>query len=454
MSKDALPQSSQPTETTDARTSLSIEKYDASATFYDYLTDDLENIFERGDKLRFSKFGSKSIYLPSWSTVMHFLGWTNPSLEMLSLIEEHSGVPLKVSRTARYDLFTQKGVAERSGVEIFNWLTTTAEPFFKQSHLNLQADIERSIKVGSNAGDWLSGITGFKTQARLNDNDDYFELGPLLGYLEQRCREDITFLESTKRKINLQQIDTSRPDTCWELQLPIWQASSLVEEAVLNEFLFHIKNIVSKEEYTNTQKLAFIRCYLPVYFDFYFGAFASFEVGCVLYYREEQKSLKSKKGVLNRVITSYAINTKIKSCFEALLDEFRTIIPHKNSKMTWTDLASFIPVEYDESEQISSATKLKRKKIDRMKVWRSKKDFPSYKVLYGFLDNLCESFGEPRNDTLRDLCLITMGIDRQITELSKLGVKDGITQYEMESEIRSMFTTYDKYYQFTLDKYL
>jgi hypothetical protein len=454
MSKDALPHSSPPTETTDARASLSIEKYDASATFYDYLADDLENLFEQGDKLRFSKFGTQSAYLPSWTTVMQFLGWTNPSLKMLSFIEGHTGVPLKISRTARYDLFTQKGVAERAGFEVFNWLTTAAEPFFKQPYSNLHFDIDRASKVGSNAGDWLSGITGFKTQARLNDNDDYFELGPLLGYLEQRCREDITFLESTKIKVKQQQIDTSRSDTCWELQLPLWQASSLVEEAVLNEFLFHFKNIASKEVYSKTQKMAFIRCYLPVYFDFYFGAFASFDVGCVLYYRDEQQSLKSKKGILNRAITSYAINTKIKSCFEALLDEFRTIIPHQKSKMTWTDLASFIPVEYDETEQRSSATKLKRKKTDRMKVWRSKKDFPSYEVLYGFLDNLCGSFGEPRNDTLRDLCLIAMGIDRQITELSKLGVKDGIAQYEMELEIRSMFTTYDKYYQFTLDKYL
>jgi hypothetical protein len=454
MSKDALPKSSPLTETTDAKTSLSIEKYDASATFYDYLADDLENLFEQGDKLRFSKFGTQSAYLPSWTTVMQFLGWTNPSLKMLSFIEGHTGVPLKVSRTARYDLFTQKGVAERAGFEVFNWLTTAAEPFFKQPYSNLHVDINRASKVGSNAGDWLSIIAGYKAQAKLEHNGDYFELTPVIEYLEQRCKEDITFLESTKIKVKQQQIDTSRSDTCWKLQLPLWQASSLVEEAVLNEFLFHFKNIASKEVYSSAQKLAFIRCYLPVYFDFYFGVYASFEVGCVLYYRDDQQSLKSKKGILNRAITSYAINTKIKSCFEALLDEFRTIIPHKNSKMTWTDLASFIPVEYDESEQISSATKLKRKKTDRMKVWRSKKDFPSYKMLYGFLDNLCGSFGEPRNDTLRDLCLITMGIDRQITELSKLGVKDGITQYEMESEIRSMFTTYDKYYQFTLDKYL
>jgi hypothetical protein len=454
MSKDALRQQSKNLDSSAAIAPLAIERCDESTSLYNYLADDLENIYERGDKLRFSQLGTQSVYLPSWFTVMHFLGWTNPSLKVLSFIEEHSGVPLKVSRTARYDLFTQKGVAGRSGVEIFNWLTRATESFLKQPQSNLLQDIKSATEVGSNAGDWLSGIAGYKTQAKFKFKDDYFEFTPLIKYLEQRCREDVTFLESTKRKIKQQQIDTSRPDTCWALQLPLWQTSSLVEEAVLNEFLFHFKNIASKEVYSKTQKMAFIRCYLPVYFDFYFGVYASFEVGCVLYYRDDQESLKSKTDILNRVITSYAINTKIKSCFEALLDEFRTIIPHQDSKMTWTDLASFIPVKFDESEQRSSATKLKRKKIDRMKVWRSKKDFPSYEMLYGFLDNLCGSFGEPRNDTLRDLCLITMGIDRQITELSKLGVRDGIAQYEMELEIRSMFTTYDKYYQFTLDKYL
>lgn len=81
MSKDALPKSSPLTETTDTKTSLSIKKYDASATFCDYLADDLESLFERGDKLHFSKFGTQSAYLPSWTTVMQFLGWTNPSLK-------------------------------------------------------------------------------------------------------------------------------------------------------------------------------------------------------------------------------------------------------------------------------------------------------------------------------------------------------------------------------------
>ena len=454
MSKDALPQLSHKTDALPAKAPLAIESHDDSTTLYNYLADDLDNIFQRGDKLRFSKFGTQSAYLPSFATAMQFLGWKNPSLTLFSFIEAHTGVPLKVSRTARYDLFGQKGVAERAGVEVFNWLTITAESFFKLSRPNLLLDIDRAVRAGSNAGDWLSGIEGYTAQARLNDSDNYFELEPLLGYLELRCREDVIFLESAKSKINQQQIDTSSPDISWQLQQPLWQESSLVDETILNGLASHFKTVALKEAYSSTQKLSFLRCYLPVYFDFYFGAFASFEVGCILYYRDDNESLESKKGILNLAITSYSENPKVKSCFEALLIEIRDAIPYQGRKMTWTDLASFIPVNVDESELETSATTLKRKKVDRLKVWRNKKDLPNNGLLRKFLCNLHEYFGEQDNTVLGDLCLIAMGIDRQVIQLSKMAEREGISKREIESEIRSVLTTYDKYYQHSLNQYL
>ncbi|MCL1056826.1 hypothetical protein L2729_02325 [Shewanella gelidimarina] len=454
MSKDALPQSSQYPQTTEAKTSLPIERYDGSATLYDYLADGLESIFEQGDKLRFSKFGTQSAYLPSWATVMQLLGWTNPSLKMLSFIEGHTGVPLKVSRTARYDLFTQKGVAERAGFEVFNWMTTAADPFFKQSCSKLQLDMDRASKVGSNAGDWLSGVAGYKAKAKLEHNDDYFELVPLIKFLEKRCREDVSFLELAKKQIKQQQLDTNNPSMAWQLQLPLWNTSSLVDETILNDFSSHFKKIASKETYSNTQKLSFISCYLPIYFDFYFGAFASFEVGCVLYYRDEHESLESKKGILNRAITSYSTTPKVKSCLEALLDEIRDVIPNQERKMTWTDLAAFIPVNVDESELEYSATKLKRKKVDRLKAWRNKKDLPTNDLLRRFLGNIYESIGEQGSSALGDLFVIATGIDRQVTYLSKQAEREGISKGEIESEVRAVLTTYNKYYQHSLKQYL
>lgn len=450
MSKDASPQSSQPSDTIDIKIHQRIETCDDSYTLYDYFADDLERIFERGDKLRFSKFGTQSAFLPSVATVMQFLGWNNPSLKMLSFMEGHTGVHLKVSRTARYDLFTQKGVAERAGFEVFSWMTSAAEPFFKQPHAKLQSDLDRSIKLGSNAGDWLTGIAGYKAQAKLKYDDNYFEFTPLINYLEQRCLEDVTFLESVKIKITQQQLDTSNPDTCFALQLPLWQASSLVDEALLNEILSLFKKNSLAEIYSNTQKLNVIRCFLPIHFDFYFGAFASFEVGCVLYYRDEHESLESKKGVLNRAITSYAKNTRVKSCLEALLLEIKDIIPNQKRRMTWTDLAVFIPINIDESEQEYAATTLKRKKVDRLKAWRNKKDLPSNDLLRHFLSNLYEYFGEQDSTALGDLFVIATAIDRQVIHLSKLAERDGISRYEIESEVRTALSNYDKYYQHSL----
>lgn len=454
MSKDALSHSSQPTEITDARIPQDNGRGSNSPALHRYLVDALENIFEQGDKLRFSKFGTQSVFLPSCATVMQFLGWTNPSLKMLSFIEDSSGVPLKMSRTARYDLFNQKGVAERAGYEVLNWLTTSTKPFFKLSNLNIQFDIDRAGNVGSNSGDWLTGIAGYKAKAKLKYHDNYFEFVPLITYLEQRCSEDVSFLESAKAKVKQQKIDINRPDTYWQLQLPLWQKSSLVEETILNEFLAHLKNIASKERYSNSQKLAFISCYLPIYFDFYFGAFASFEVGCVLYYHGEHESLESKKGILNRAITSYAANPKIKSCLEALLIEIRDVIPNQECKMTWTDLAAFIPVNVDENELPYSATTLKRKKVDRLKSWRNKKDLPTNDLFRRFLSNLYESFGEQDTTALGDLFVIAIGIDRYVIQLSKQVECEGISKSEIEAAVRAVLSDYDKYYLHMLRQYL
>lgn len=444
MSKDALPLETEITQS-----------QNAGDTMPDLLTQTehyLQQCQEQGEKVKINILGMKTYFLPSVEVVAQLFGGKYTYLNNLSMIEEDSGQPLSISRSGRYDLLGKKGIAARSAKKMFRWLKSVAQPFLNtQSESTLQ-DIERATNVGSNAADWIFLVNGFKKGYEASGTKANHELNPLLDFILDRCEVDVSCLELARSKAATQGIGAADVKAGWQLQIPLWLNHSFVSEGRLNEFTEVLGHYTDKKLMSDAHKQSLIRCYFSLYFDFYFGAISSYEVGCVLFHTTDIEEAKANKGILCRAILAYATDISVKTCFGALLEELESVVLQLVGSTGKREVASFIPVDIDKSKDETFT--LRQKQYDRLKSWRSGRASPSDEVLSQFLGNLAVHVGKNNGDAILFICRIAISLDKEIKQLLKLSEKDYANTAEVEHELKLVLATYGNYYQRCLNRYI
>jgi hypothetical protein len=446
MSKDTLPHKVE--NTIDSKSS------EALPDLFMQMEEQLSWLADRGGKIRLHNQGMKALFLPSAETASYFIFGKSGFLKNIEMIEEKEQLPLNISRSGRYDLIGKKGVAARSATKLISWLKSVIPPtLFTQDSESQQ--VSTAIKVGSNAADWLMVINSFEKGFKSSGTNESHEFYPLFDYINKRCEADIFQCKEATRQITTSNINETDLSAAWLQYKPLWLEHSLVSEDRLNEFtevLGHMSlngQQVDKTLMTDTEKLTFFRGYFTQYFDFYFGAISSYEVGCVLFYADDIEVAKSKQGILCRSLITYATDPAIKSCFGALLLELEIVVEELVGAVGKRKIASFIPVQPDTSKEESFT--LKQKQYDRLKSWRSGRASPSDEVLRQFLGNLAALVGKNNGDAILFLCRITISLDKEIKQFLKLSKKDYAYTTDVERELMKVFSTYEDYYQSSLN---
>ncbi|MCL1047521.1 hypothetical protein L2737_19655 [Shewanella electrodiphila] len=453
MSKDALPQSSQPTEINCGNKSKEMD-----TDFLTHIEDYLQQCQEQGEKVRLHSVDMKSLFLPSVETVGKRLGGRFSFVNTLSTVEDYSGVTLKMSRSGRYSLASRKGTTVVSASKFLSWLKVIAAPFFSSQSRQTMEYVTRASKVSSTAADWIMNVNSFESGFKFASVNLSHEFYPLFDYISKRCDADVCQREETKRQTDASYIDDKNLKSAWLQYMPLWSEHSLVSKARLSELTKVISRMtmdgqqVNKELMTDTDKLSYLRCYFALHFDFYFGAMASFEVGLKLFYTKDVEQMKAQKGILCRSLNAYVSEPQIKSCFGALLDELKDEVSQLVGSIGYRKMASFIPVEVDSSKEESH--KLSQKQYDRLRSWRSGKDSPSDDLLNQFLDNLAGYAGKSNGAPIRMVCRIAISIDKEIKQLLKASKQDYANPADVEHELIQVLADYDRYYQACLNHYI
>jgi hypothetical protein len=400
-------------------------------TILDNFHHDLKDCADEQNKVKIIDFKSPSFFLPPTSKVQELLGNMDNQKPLIDLVESFFGIQLKISRTSKYALFNQ-GVGLRTVNKIVNWLKNIPIPWKELINRRLMAKVERSIRVGSNAGSWLSSISGFRLS-------DHGEFEPLLSFIEQRCNTEVELLLRIKEAEKPTSDDIAAK---WQAQQPLWRGNPYIPPNITESVTELILLEQQGKKLNEQQSLSFVESYFYLYFDFYLEAITYYEIGYLIHFHFDvnQDKIENQLGLLTRVINAYAAQDNRKTCFSCLLKEFKELY-----KTSYRNLASFIVIE--ESEPSLSGEFLEDKQYKQFKDWRNGKNLPGKAKLTRFLKNLDKYANIESGSITFDMCRITMGVDKLVNELLLQTKNVNCKQVDVEVAIKKVLSNIPNYYR-------
>ena len=412
----------------------------------DKFHDDLKDSADKQNKVKIEDYKSPSFYLPPISKVFALLDFVTNQKQLIDLFESSFDKPLNISRTNKYAFFKQ-GVGLRTVSKIVNWLKVIPFPWKDLTNKRAMVKFERSIRVGSNAAGWFSGVNSFQVIFKRFGKTDH-EFTPLFNFIEQRCNTEVDLLLRIKEEVKAGKLTSDDTAAAWQAQQPLWVDNHHIPQDVMNNFIELMLKHQQGEKLTEQQTLSFIECYLYLCFDFYLEAITHFEIGCRMSYGTDQDKIKNDLGMITKAINAYAIQDDIKTCFGGLLKEFKDVLSESVSDTSYRKLASFIEINEVESSEFGESKEDKQYK--QLKDWRNGKNLPSGKKLTVFLENLDEYAETNSGFVTFDMCRITMGVDKLVNELVRQTKKENCKQADVEVVIKKVLSNIPNYYRANL----
>ena len=416
----------------------------------DKFHDELTQSADENNKIKIEDFKSPSFYLPPISKVFALLDFITNQKQLIDLFENTYETPLNISRAYKYAFFKQ-GVGSRTVSKIVNWLKVIPFPFEQLATKRMMAKITRSNRAGSNAGGWLSGISGFQMSfKRFGRTEHEFTL--LFDFLEQRCNTEVNLLINIKEEVKAGRLTSDDIKAAWKAQHPLWKNNPYIPLGVTDSFVELVLLHNQGKQLSEQQTLNFIESYLYLYFDFFLEAITHYEIGCRMCYGDNKDKIENDLGMIANAIYAYAIDDNIKTCFAGLLKEFKDVLSETIEETGYRKLATFIEIE--ESDSSISGESLEDKQYNQLKDWRNGVNLPSSKKLTVFLQNLDEYANASSGFVTFDMCRITMGIDKLVSDVLARTKNENCNQRDIEVAIKKVLANIPNYYKANLKREL
>ncbi|AZQ85324.1 hypothetical protein EKO29_15860 [Colwellia sp. Arc7-635] len=410
--------------------------------FHEELKDSADGL----NKVKIEDFKSPSFYLPPISKVFALLGFITNQKQLIDLFETTYETPLNISRTNKYAFFKQ-GVGLRTVSKIVNWLKIIPFPFEQLTTKKMMAKTIRSNRAGSNAGAWLSGVSGIQTIfKRFGKTKHEFTL--LFDFIEQRCNTEVDLFLRIKEEVKAGKLAPDDIAAAWKAQDPLWKNNLYIPLGVIENFAELLLLHNQGKKLNEQQTLSTIESYVYLYFDFFLEAITHYEVGCRICYGKNKDKIENDLGMITKAIYAYSTQENIKTCFAGLLKEFKDVLSETIEETSYRKLATFIEIE--ESESSISGESIEDKQYNQLKDWRNGVNLPSSKKLTAFLQKLDEYAKTSSGFVTFDMCRIAMGVDKLVNEFLDKTKSENCNQADVEIIIKKVLANIPNYYKTNL----
>ncbi|MBQ4852774.1 hypothetical protein [Pseudoalteromonas sp. MMG012] len=405
---------------------------------------DLIGSVDQQNKVKISDIKSMSFYLPPIIKVQELLGVISNQKQLIDLLESYFEKPLKISTTNKYAIFKQ-GVGLRTVNKIMSWVKEIPFPWEKLASKKVMTRVIKSNRAGSNAGAWLSTISGFRVSYHSEKKDEFT---PLFNFIEKRCSTEDDLILRVQKDVEAGKLKPNDIAAVWAAQQSLWVKNPYIPHDISENIIELMLKHQQRGKLTQQQTLDFIECYLYLFYDFYLEAITHFEIGCRMRYGTDQDKIENDLGMITKAINAYATQDDIRTCFAGILKEFRDALSQLGSETSFRKLASFI--EINEAEPGEFGESKEDKQYKQLKDWRNGKNLPSNKKLKAFLRNIDE-YAEKKSGSLTfEMCKIAMGIDRLVRELLGQAQKENCKQVDVEIVIKKVLSNIPNYYRVNL----
>ncbi|WP_158678843.1 hypothetical protein [Pseudoalteromonas sp. T1lg75] len=354
----------------------------------------IEEMKGTGETFSFSNQGKRNFFLPSpFDTAQFVFGLSMKSL--IQYFEQDSGEKIPIGDSNKKALFNKKGVSYRTAKKLSPWL----RPLLSKGLQNINRDswgiVEKGSQGAYNTAAWGSLLAGFRTEFALSGVEVAMpEQEPQINFLLRRLEAEVEMVTDIRKQVGAGQVKEDDSIALMKLMLPYWKRHTLVPEVQWINFIEKIELIESGNKIVGTKPVTeFIISFIHIHLDFYFHLFASYEVGCVLTYREKKEELEDKPGLLYEAVTNYVANSNLEdykwTCFGELLEALRRAISKRHGELSQRQMAMLIPMGHSGSPSQESDYERHYKKL---KSWRSGKETPRFEQLEKFINNIANHF--------------------------------------------------------------
>lgn len=276
------------------------------------------------NKVRFNILNSPSLYLPTINKVSKLLGFTFNHNTIFSALESQYSKPLDVSRGSRYEL-SKKGVSQKTARKLINWLKSIPFPWEAFLNESFIQELERYLQVNSNAGDWLGIINGYHLQIEQNEqSEEGRELLLFLQFTKRRCDAEVEFLLRVNKETEEEKLSKGDSSKAIKVVESFWRENSRLSKCRVDRLAFASSLSEEGERLTSLQMLEAMEDYAFIYFDFYLEAITHYDIGVRIIHCQDQRKLINDLGFLTKSILTYAQNSHIKTCFDGVLECFKS----------------------------------------------------------------------------------------------------------------------------------
>jgi len=415
-----------------------------NAPILDKFHEDLKDSTDKQNKVKINDFKSPSFYLPPISKVHELLGFITNQKQLIDWLESSYKAPLKISNTSKYAFFKQ-GIGLRTASKIISWLRIIPFPWKELANKKVMAKIIRSNRAGSNAGGWFSTINGFKAS---NYGKTAHEFTLLFNFIEQRCNTEVDLLLRVKEDVKAGKLTSDDIAAAWKAQQPLWENNPYIPQDIIENFAELMLLHKQGQKLSEQQTLYFIEYYLYLYFDFFIEAVTYYEVGCHIYYGRKKEKIENDLGMITKAINAYATQEDIKTCFAGMLKEFKDALSELVGDTSYRKLASFIEINEDEHSEFGES--IEDKQYKQLKDWRNGKNLPSGKKLTAYLKKLDEYADTDSGFITFDMCRITMGVDKLVSDVLAQTKNENCNQADVEVTIKKVLANIPDYYHANL----
>lgn len=399
------------------------------------LIDDSVSTITKENKFKIQS-GYKNYFLPPFEEMMSFLN-IKCDLSALYKHAEVSGISLpQISHGSLHQLHHQ-GVGKGVYKKLINTLISL--PSFPTQSLIKDKDqwIDRSDSANSNALSWFGGIyqyNFFKTDKNLDQHELAF-YQYLMTFIEQRCQQDIAYLEQRNNKIEDLMLPKVNP--CFSNHTQIDNVHLVVLEEVLSE-AFDINLLDEKK------KIAIIEASLTCEYDFLFNCIACYEVGYMVTNNLLNIDSDNKKAVstIYLMMDHYTQLKNDETCFHSFWKVIQLTLKDNGIDLSNRKLASFIQI----NQHTDSFNSLNDAQYNVLKKWFKQQDLPSNDKLRSFVDSFAESIGFGWTNHFLLMAKIALGFDTLLNQKSEQVKNSFGSDIDVTAIWKRVLGRYSEYY--------
>lgn len=366
-----------------------------------------------------------NLFLPQLEKVISDLGLPFTHKDNFELIQSQTGNDINISPTTLYKLTTGGSVGQNTQNKLAELYSDVRELY--QTTPPTIALIQRSLKVRSNATDWIYAIDGFNQKRKNNVWPD------ITHFLANRCMQDITFFEALK-KVNGQ-------DDQITIYMDFLKEHTLIPLRYILAYHGFMKQHFAQEG-TAIEQIEIIDSLLFVFHlrvDFLFAALASFERDLDLpHFQLNPGYIPHCRGgeTIKYYIQANHSGTKgYRNLFGCFLHWIIENMPKPDgNKLTWSELATFIPVP----ENTSSVETIEKRQYDELRKWRkarTNRNRPGGKKLAAFIAAIFNT-DDGQADVVYLLLKLFMLLDELVIEW-EYKISQINAEYNFSSKINS-----------------